>query len=167
MASSHGSRPRLQPGPLCPQCSPYHVPTSQAALTVPRCTCHLHPPAPTSSHHPPSKSARALLDAPGSGFTAREPNVYLFLGMCQREREDACTRNVYTALMQGAVYAENSTPASWLRTLLIHAGTHVNIAPHSKHAETHAEIVTFARFLPDGRALAVTACLRICAFVCM
>ena len=98
---------------------------------------------------------------------AKESNVCLFLGMCQRERVHACTRNVYTALMQGAMYAESSTPASWLWTLLIRAGTHINITPRSKHADTHTEIVTFARFLPDGRALAITACLRVCAFVCM
>lgn len=93
--------------------------------------------------------------------------IYFWGCAGERDREGACTRNVYTALMQGAVDAENSTPASWLRTLMIRAGTHINVTPRSKHAETHAETVTFARFLPDGGALAVTVCLCVCAFVCM
>lgn len=79
----------------------------------------------------------------------------------------ASTRDVHAVLMQGATYAENSTPASWLRTLQICASTHITIALRSKHTDKHAEIVTFALFLPDGRALAITACLHGCAFVCM
>lgn len=170
MASSRRSCPRPQPGLLCPQHSPCYVPTSQAALTVPRCTCHLHAPAPTSSHRPLTQVSWSITGCSREWVHGRRNQpVFISGDVCQRdrERENACTRNVYTALMQGAVYAENSTPASWLRTLLIRAGTHSNIAPRSKHAEAHTEIVTFAQFLPDGTALAVTTCLCVCAFVCM
>lgn len=113
MASSHGSRPRPQPSLLCPQYSPCHVPTSQVALTVPRCTCHLHAPAPTSSHQPPHPSQlEHYWMLQGVGSRPEKPTCFYFWGCAretERDRENACTRNVYTALMKGTVYAENST----------------------------------------------------------
>lgn len=68
-------------------------------------THHLCPPAPISSHPPNhlkhSWWLRRLDSLP------ENPNMYLFLGMCEREKMSM--HNVYTLLMQGDTHAENST----------------------------------------------------------
>lgn len=76
------SPPSVQPTFSLPHPS---LPSSKPS--VPPSTHHLCPPVSTCSHLlPPSRSNETLLAAQVAGSLPENPNVYLFLGMCRKER---------------------------------------------------------------------------------
>lgn len=94
VASSCGSRPRPCPALRAPQHSPGHIPTSRAALTVPLCTRHLRPPAPTSSHQlPPSPVSWNIIGCSRDWVHGwRTQRVFISGDVPERVRERGCTR---------------------------------------------------------------------------